>query len=185
VLKNDPVKLRSAAAVLLTLPGTPFLYYGEEIGLQNGPAGNDEHKRTPMPWDASPTGGFTTGKPWFQLAPGSANVAAQDGDPGSLLFHYRKLIRARKSSAALRQGDLKLLTSGVKSDPVLAFTRESPGEKVLVLHNLGADAVLVGPYEGNGSDLIFSAGETVVMQLDEGRWKVNLPAGSSGVWGVR
>ena len=127
---STPPKLRSAASVLLTLPGAPFLYYGEEIGLQNGPAGNDEHKRTPMPWDGSPTGGFTTGKPWFQFAPGTANVAAQTGDPGSLLSHYRKLIQARKSSAALRQGDLKLLTSGIKSDPVLAFTRESPGEKV-------------------------------------------------------
>jgi len=184
VLK-DPEKLRSAAAVLLTLPGAPFLYYGEEIGLQNGPAGNDEHKRTPMPWDASPARGFTTGKPWYQFAPGSANVAEQTGDPGSLLSHYRKLIQARKSSAALRTGDLKLLTSGVKSDPVLAFTRESPGEKVLVLHNLGADAVVAGPYEGDGSGSIFSTGEIVVMQLEEGGWEVNLPAGASGVWRVR
>ncbi|HWN45412.1 MAG TPA: alpha-amylase family glycosyl hydrolase [Thermoanaerobaculia bacterium] len=184
VLK-DPAKLRSAAAVLLTLPGAPFLYYGEEIGLQNGPAGNDEHKRTPMPWDASPTGGFTTGRPWYQLAPGTANVAAQTGDPGSLLSLYRKLIRARKSSAALRQGELKLLTSGVKSDPVLAFIRESPGEKVLVLHNLGADAVVAGPYEGDGTDLIFSSGETVVMLSDEGGWSVNLPAGASGAWKIK
>jgi alpha-amylase len=185
VLKSDPAKLRSAAAVLLTLPGAPFLYYGEEIGLQNGPAGNDEHKRTPMPWEDSPTGGFTTGKPWFQLAPGTANVAAQTGNPASLLSHYRKLIRARKSSKALREGSLELLTSGVASDPVLAFTRESPGERVLVLHNLGIEAVTAGPYEeGDGTDLIFSIGEIVVLQ-GEGGWKVNLPAGASGVWRIK
>ena len=82
-----PAKLRSAAAILLTLPGAPFLYYGEEVGLQNGPGGGDEFKRTPMPWDDSPGGGFTTGKPWFDFAPGqeTANVAAEAGDPGSLL----------------------------------------------------------------------------------------------------
>ncbi|MFL6199553.1 MAG: alpha-amylase family glycosyl hydrolase [Thermoanaerobaculia bacterium] len=184
VLQNDPAKLRSAAAVLLTLPGAPFLYYGEEIGLQNGPAGNDEQKRTPMPWDASPTGGFTTGRPWFELAPGSANVAAQTADPGSLLSHYRKLIQARKSSPALTKGDLKLLTSGVKSDPVLAFTRESPGEKVLVLHNLGAGAVTAGPYSIEDPEPVFSTGEIVMMQ-GEGGWKVNLPAGASGAWRVK
>ena len=186
VLKSDPAKLRSAASVLLTLPGAPFLYYGEEIGLQNGPAGNDEHKRTPMPWENSPTGGFTTGKPWFQLAPGTANVAAQTGDPASLLSHYRKLIRARKSSKALREGSLELLTSGVASDPVLAFIRESPGERVLVLHNLGTEAVTAGPYEeGDGTDRIFSTGETIILQGEEGGWKVNLQAGASGVWRVR
>jgi len=49
-LERDPGRLRSAAAVLLTLPGTPFLYYGEEVGLENGPTRGDESKRTPMPW---------------------------------------------------------------------------------------------------------------------------------------
>ena len=183
---SGPAKLRSAASVLLTLPGAPFLYYGEEIGLQNGPAGNDEHKRTPMPWDGSPTGGFTTGKPWFQLAPGTANVAAQTGDPGSLLSHYRKLIQARKSSVALRAGDLKLLTSGVKSDPVLAFFRESPGEKVLVLHNLSGDAVTAGPYpvDEDGLDPVFSTSGIVILGGEDGA-RVSLPAGASGVWRVR
>ncbi|HET9227583.1 MAG TPA: alpha-amylase family glycosyl hydrolase, partial [Thermoanaerobaculia bacterium] len=152
VLSSDPAKLRSAAAVLLTLPGAPFLYYGEEIGLRNGPQSNDEHKRTPMPWDASPTGGFTTGKPWFQFAPGSVNVAEQTGDDSSLLSHYRKLIHARKSSKALREGSLELITSGVKSDPVLAFYRQSPGERVLVLHNLGAEAMTAGPYPLEGAE---------------------------------
>ncbi len=70
-LKDDPGRLRSAAAVLLTLPGTPFLYYGEEVGLQNGTTEDDEAKRTPMPWDATPGGGFTTGDALAPLRPGA------------------------------------------------------------------------------------------------------------------
>src|SRR5262245_58700249 len=56
-LKGDAGKLRSAAAVMLTLPGTPFIYYGEEIAMENGPGDADEEKRTPMPWDATERGG--------------------------------------------------------------------------------------------------------------------------------
>lgn len=186
VLNSDPAKLRSAASVLLTLPGAPFLYYGEEVGLQNGPARNDEQKRTPMPWDATETGGFTAGKPWFAFAPGkeTSNVAAQTGDPGSLLSHYRKLIRARKSSKALREGSLELITSGVKSDPVLAFFRQSPGERVLVLHNLGAETVLAGPYAVEKAEPVFSTGQAAVTQGEDG-WKVSLAAGASGAWRVK
>ena len=97
-LGSSPGKMRNAAAVLLTLPGAPFLYYGEEIGMQNGTTGNDEAKRTPMSWDGTAGGGFTAGTPWFPFAPGqdAANVAAQTKDPASLLSRYRALIRARK-----------------------------------------------------------------------------------------
>lgn len=188
-LGNDPAKLRSAAAVLLTLPGAPFLYYGEEVGLQNGSGGPDEYKRTPMPWDASETGGFTTGKPWFAFAPGkeTANVAAQTGDPGSLLSHYRNLIRARKASIALQKGDLQILTSLVKSDPVLAFVRQAGNERVLVVHNLGKGQVEAGPYtiDGTGFEPIFTTGEVAAPARAEGGWKVKLPTGASAVWRIQ
>ncbi|MCI0411836.1 hypothetical protein L0222_03425 [bacterium] len=55
-MQNNAGKLRVAASILLTLPGVPFLYYGEEVGIQNGPASGDESKRTPMPWDDSRSG---------------------------------------------------------------------------------------------------------------------------------
>jgi glycosidase len=89
-----------------------------------------------MPWDASAGGGFTTGTPWYGFAPGrdTANVAAQTGDPGSLLSRYRKLIRARHASAALTRGTLDVLLS---SGPILAFVRSQGDERVLVAHNLG------------------------------------------------
>ena len=142
-LRNDPDKLRTAAAVLLTLPGTPFLYYGEEVGLQNGPETADEDKRTPMPWDSSQGGGFTTAEPWHDFAPGreTANVAAQTGDPGSLLSRYRNLIRARHASAALSRGALEVLSG---SGPLLAFLRREGTERVLVVHNLGGQPQVAG-----------------------------------------
>ncbi len=188
-LGNDPAKLRSAAAILLTLPGAPFLYYGEEVGLQNGPGGQDEYKRTPMPWDASETGGFTTGKPWFAFAPGkeTANVAVETGDAGSLLTFYRNLIRARKSSPALQKGDLTILTSPVKSDPVLAFVRQAGAERVLVVHNLRASEAEAGPYaiEAAGFEPVFTGGPVSVPVQGEGGWRVKLPAGASAAWRIR
>lgn len=186
-LEKDPAKLRSAAAVLLTLPGAPFLYYGEEVGLENGGADRaDELKRTPMPWDASAGGGFTTGRPWFRFAPGkeAANVAAQAMDRGSLLSWYRRLIRARKESAALRAGSLALLTPTNRSAPVLAFVRESGGERVLVAHNLSGQEAEAGPFDLPGSTataILVSDGVAAPVR-GEGGWRVRLPAGGSGAW---
>lgn len=192
-LAGDPVRLRSAAAVLLTLPGAPFLYYGEEVGLENGgPEKRDELKRTPMPWDASAGGGFTTGRPWFAFAPGQAedNVAAQSGDPASLLSWYRRLIRARQGSEALRAGSLTLLTPSNKSAPVLVFVRETAGERVLVAHNLSGAEAEAGPFDLPGAPankaepLMTSDGAGTPVRGADG-WRVHLPAGGSGVWRLR
>jgi alpha-glucosidase len=98
-----PEHVRDAATLLLKLPGTAFIYQGDEIGMPDGPgadppfdrAGRDAH-RHPMQWDASPNGGFTTGTPWLPLIdPQERNVEAQQGDPDSLLEHYRRLISER------------------------------------------------------------------------------------------
>ncbi|MCK6546266.1 DUF3459 domain-containing protein [Myxococcota bacterium] len=136
-LEEDTGKLKSAAALLLTLPGTPFLYYGEEVGLRNGPIDHDEAKRTPMPWDASVGGGFTTGTPWYTFAPGkeSTNVAAQEKSADSLLQHYRRLIQLRQRTPVLRRGELRLVAA---DGPVLAFLRTRGRDRALVVHNLGA-----------------------------------------------
>ena len=185
-LGNDPARLKSAAAVLLTLPGAPFLYYGEEVGLQNGPGTGDESRRTPMPWDATPGGGFTTGTPWFDFAPGrdKANVAAQAGDPESLFTHYRRWIRLRQGSAALRHGGLRLL-SAPSGGPLLAYLREHGAERALVLHNLGREAAAAGPFPVQSpAPLLVHPGAKLAGSDPEG-WTVRLPAGGSGVWRVR
>ena len=145
-----PENLRAAAVLLLTLPGAAFVYQGDELGLANGPgheppfdrAGRDR-LRHPMQWDASPTGGFTTGEPWLPLVdPQERNVEAQRGDPGSLLELYRRLLALRKTL-----GDSFRL---LDAEPgVVAFTRGDhtvavnttaeprkppPGETVLATH---------------------------------------------------
>ena len=107
-------RARLAALMLLTLRGTPFLYYGEEIGMADTPippervldvAGRDP-ERTPMPWDGSRGGGFTTGEPWLPMGAetGEVNVEAQGADPSSMLAFYRDVIRLRRSTPALRSG---------------------------------------------------------------------------------
>ena len=188
-LGKNQGRLRNAAAILLTLPGAPFLYYGEEVGIENGPTGGDESKRTPMPWDASPGGGFTTGTPWFGFAPGreTANVAAQTNDPASLLSRYRYLIRARKASPALAKGDLVVLSPLSGSSPVLAFLRTTPTETVLVAHNLSDAFVAAGPYAVNGSSFerVFVDGSAGDPTGSPGAIRVNLPARGSGIWRVK
>jgi alpha-amylase len=133
-------KARVAAAMLLTAPGVPFIYYGEEIGMVG--LGADEEKRTPMQWTASANAGFSTGAAWELVNPDYAkgrNVADESADPNSLLAAYRSLILARNQHAALRVGDLYLPQSG--SATVLASLRVSKSEAVLSLINLGPDPV--------------------------------------------
>ncbi len=100
-----PANVRAAALLLLSLPGPAFIYQGDEIGLPNGPGAEPPHDRAgrdpmrhPMQWDASPTGGFTTGEPWLApIDPGKRNVDDQRADPDSLLSFYRRLIELRRS----------------------------------------------------------------------------------------
>jgi len=183
VLEGSQERLKLAAAILLTLPGAPFLYYGEEVGLPNRGDGNDESKRTPMPWDGTPGRGFTTGNPWYAFSDLSAGgtVASQTGDPASLLSRYRQLIRVRQGSAALRRGATAPLTTG--SPALLAFTRTSGAETVLVVHNLSAApataAALAAP-GATATPLYQGAGATIARAA--GAWSVTLPARASGAW---
>ena len=134
-LLSNMAKARVAASAMLMLPGVPFVYYGEEIGMI-GPK-PDEQIRTPMQWSSAAGAGFTTGTPWEAPQPdwASKNVAAQDGDPVSLLNHYRRLIHLRNQHSALTAGDLAVETA---SDPaVAAIVRKSPEETILIALNFG------------------------------------------------
>jgi alpha-glucosidase len=135
-------RAKVAATLLLTLRGTPFLYYGEELGLRNLSIRNAEAKdpparraswlfpwwnrdqaRGPMPWHPGRGGGFTTAQPWLPL-PADAdtrNVERQAADPASVLSWYRRLLRLRRETPALQAGGQQLLDAGVPS--VLAYLR--------------------------------------------------------------
>jgi glycosidase len=120
---GDYARARLAASILLTIPGVPFIYYGEEIGMVGRKP--DERLRTPMQWDAGANAGFSAPnvRPWQAVNPDwpRVNVAAQQRDSGSLLNHYRRLIALRLTTPALTLGDYVPVSTG--DDRVLAFLR--------------------------------------------------------------
>ena len=127
-------KAKIGAGILLTAPGIPFIYYGEEIGMSGTKP--DELIRTPMQWDNTPGAGFTSGKPWeavnsdFNLV----NVTSQTGDSASLLEFYRKLIQLREQHPALRIG--KTYVTDSDSNKIVSYLRASKDETLLVIINI-------------------------------------------------
>jgi glycosidase len=144
---------KAAATIELTLRGTPFMYYGEEIGAQDitvpldraqdraatQDAGwwNRDGCRAPMPWSDGRLAGFTTGEPWLPMPADatSRNVERQRASATSVFAHYRRLLALRRGSAALLTGELELVEVG---DPdVLAYLRRAGDETVLVVVRFG------------------------------------------------
>lgn len=138
-LRGDVNKAKVAASLLLASPGTPLIYYGEEIGMEGRKP--DENIRRPMQWNAEANAGFTTGNPW--RAPDGnfteINVASQTNDPNSLLSHYRALIQLRGKHSALRAGAYHTVKSD--SPNVFAALRVDEGEILLVIVNLSDQPV--------------------------------------------
>jgi glycosidase len=137
-------KAKAAAVILLTAPGIPFIYYGEEIGM-TGPK-PDERIRTPMQWTADTHGGFTTGTAWAAVNNDykRVNVAAQTGQADSLLEHYRALIALRNAHAALRSGETLVLDSGAKR--LYAILRYDEQAAFLVLVNVSSKSLAADTY---------------------------------------
>lgn len=140
---STAARARLAAVMLLALRGTPFLYYGEELGMPNvsiareqwrDPVGRDGC-RTPMQWSAAPGGGFTSSKtPWLPLGDCAAvNVARQMDDPHSMLSFYRRAIRVRRASPALTAGMIRVIEQSPTD--CLAFVREAPASRAMVALN--------------------------------------------------
>ncbi|TAL35482.1 MAG: alpha-glucosidase [Spirochaetes bacterium] len=163
-------RARVTAMLLLTLRGTPFLYYGEEIGMRNSripraqikdPAGRKfwpiyagrDPARTPMQWSAAINAGFTGGKVWLPVCIDylDVNVEAQAADRFSLLNFYRSLIELRNRHGALSHGNWKPLVKGLKG--IFAFTRTYREEKLCVVLN-------------------FTRGSTEFHAGKPGQWKV-------------
>jgi alpha-glucosidase len=143
---------RVAAMLLLTLRGTPTMYYGDEIGMHNTPIQPDQvqdpfekitpglglgrdPQRTPMQWTGEPGAGFSSGKPWLPLAPdfGQKNVDRLRDDPQSMLTLYRRLLALRKSEPALSIGDYHHVPT---EGNLLAYLREWGERQFLVVMNL-------------------------------------------------
>lgn len=136
-LEGDTERAGLAATLLLTIPGLPVVYYGEELGMTGDKP--DPRIRTPMHWTRERAAGFTTGVPWEPLQPDSftANVQVMDGDAGSLLNHYRRLIHIRAEDPALASGDFLPLETG--TDAVVAWVRRSDPHATIVIANLSKE----------------------------------------------
>ncbi len=148
---GSPEKMKLLLTFLLTQRGTPFLYYGDEIGMDDVRVPRDrmqdpvgirywplhpgrDRARTPMQWAEGPGAGFSPADPWLPvpLKVRNANVQSQKGKPGSILEHTRQLIRLRKERRELSHGDWKLLDS---CRSVLAYSRSESGRTLVILLN--------------------------------------------------
>jgi glycosidase len=168
-LNGDVARAKLAAVLLLTFPGLPFVYYGEEIGMTGDKP--DPRLRTPMQWSPRPGLGFTSGTAWESAQPDSltTTVETQDTNPGSLLNLYRRLIHLRRENEALATGTLVPLSAGRAQ--VAAYLRRSEDGQhaVLVVANLGATVV---------TRVSLASGDSV---LPPGRYSArNLLGGSPG-----
>ncbi len=162
--------------LLLTLRGTPTLYYGDEIGMRDGlvapeeaqdpqernlPGLGRDPERTPMQWTSGPNAGFTDGRPWLPLALDyrRTNVEAARDDPHSMLTLYRRLLTVRRAEPALSVGSFAPLPS---PEDWIAYVRQHESRRFLVALNLGHRPGLLG-FEPLG------AGGRVVIGTDPGR----------------
>jgi alpha-glucosidase len=155
--KNSDAIAKMMGAMYLTLPGTPILYYGEEIGMENndptrkedvkdpigkigwpGEKGRDG-ERTPMQWDSSANAGFSTATPWLPvpLSYKTHNVAVQDKDADSILNLYRKILKMRHENPVLLEG--KYVALNESDENVLSYLRVDGDRAVLVALNMTAN----------------------------------------------
>jgi len=141
-LGGDSAAAHLAAATLLALPGTPFIYYGEELGMQGGAGADDREKRTPMRWDATaPTHGFTSRSATWNGLPqelDGVDVASGRADPASLWQRYRTSIALRTSTPALSLGTAVRPPFQASTDGVMTLVRAHGSSRVLFVANFGA-----------------------------------------------
>jgi glycosidase len=146
VLGSDTKRARMAAAVLLTVSGSPYVYYGEEIGMLGVKAQGDEGVREPMLWAPVSGDKFRTSwqTPRFSSDATVSSVEKQQADPTSIWRTYQKFIELRNTYPALATGKMALLPDFNDSDSTdknfMVFTREEGGEKLLVVHNVSVTA---------------------------------------------
>ncbi|MCU6434511.1 alpha-amylase [Undibacterium sp. Jales W-56] len=151
---GDIARYKLAAATYLLQPGTPFIYYGEEIGMAGAASlSGDPKLRTPMSWTNNiSNAGFSTATPFRALSANVAtqNVAAQIADPNSIYRFYKAMLGLRNSRPSLSQGNY---SNAFASGSVMGFQRQSGNEKTLVLINYGTSTTLssVGNLPANAS----------------------------------
>jgi maltose alpha-D-glucosyltransferase/alpha-amylase len=161
LLDNDRRKIELAHSLLFTLPGSPIIYSGDDIGLgDNLDLFDCNGVRTPMQWDASPNAGFTTGKPFTEFVQGDlsyehVNVARQVANEHSLFHSISRMVKIRKQQPAFGRGFMGWVTT---NQPSLAvYTRKCGNETLLIINNLSGEpqsASFPTEHQGDYLDLI-------------------------------
>jgi maltose alpha-D-glucosyltransferase/alpha-amylase len=175
-------------SLLFALPGTPVLFYGEEIGLgDNLSAEGRLAVRVPMQWTAEPGAGFSTADPSTfpeplaaePFGPEHVNVRDQSRDPGSLLSFFRHLVDSYRACPELAWGNVQVIDPGPDAAPVLAHRADADGVAIVVLHNFAdGDTSAALPLSGlEGCDLydVLAADGSAVTVGDDGTLEVTLP----------
>jgi trehalose synthase len=189
MLGGDPRRVRMVYSMLFALPGTPVLFYGEEIGMgEDLRAEGRLAVRTPMQWTPEPGAGFSTADPADlpgplvegEYGPERVNVRDQEADPESLLHWVRRLVEAYRACPELAWGACTVLDPGPGARPVLAHRCDADGGTVVALHNLAgtdvrAEPVLGGLADARLVDVLDPRAEPVAADGD-GRIAVDLPA---------
>jgi len=149
--EEDSVMAGHAATILLTIPGTPFIYYGEEVGMVGQKP--DEKIRTPMQWSGENAAGFSSATPWEGVNPSysQSNVASQTDNPNSILSLYRNLIQLRLKHSAFLDGEYIIVTSS--SPAIYAAISQSGDDILLTVINLKDQSVTAPTYKVVGGNL--------------------------------
>lgn len=182
---NERAKV--AAALLMTLRGTPFIYYGEEIGMTGKGLKKKDMRdplsirtwplkrfcrdmaRTPMQWDDSVNAGFSSSdKPWLPVNKNyrNNNVKIQSKNKDSLLNFYKKLIWLRKDHPSLQSGSIKFFTEYLPD--ILMYTREENSEKLLIILNFTSKNIKIKNNAGENISLLFAPQRKSGEKLDIG-----------------
>ncbi|HEY6532419.1 MAG TPA: maltose alpha-D-glucosyltransferase [Acidimicrobiales bacterium] len=184
LMQNDRRKIELLNAVLFALPGTPVLYYGDELGMgDNVYLGDRDSVRTPMQWSPDRNAGFSTANPQRLFLPviidpeyhyETVNVEAQDQNPNSLLWWMRRLIALRAQHRVFGRGDIEFLYP--ENGKVLAFVRRDGESTVLVVANLSrfATAVTLDLHEFRGQVPVELFGATEFAPIHEGPYQLTL-----------
>jgi maltose alpha-D-glucosyltransferase / alpha-amylase len=146
LLENDRRRIELSKSLLFTMPGSPIIYYGDEIGMGDNIWLEDRNGvRTPMQWENSPNAGFSSAEKLYapvidseQFAPDRVNVSDQDQDPNSLLNTIRHMVSVRKQYRAFSTHNFAWVDA--HNEAVAAYTRQTAGEHLMVLNNLSGEA---------------------------------------------
>ncbi len=160
LLDNDRDKIELANSLLFTLPGSPIIYYGDEIGMGDNLDLPDRNGvRTPMQWDNSPNAGFSTSQPFAPFssdayAPHFVNVADQLADVNSLFHTVQGMVALRKQHPCLGRGHFFWIDTNNVS--IAAYLRQCNSERVLILNNLSdqsQEVILPPQFQGDATDI--------------------------------